>query len=414
MDATVMKAPSHADLLHLCQAFIRIDSQNPPGDTRAMARAVASALEHPAIEVTLHEPQPGIVNLVAVLRGAKPGPRVVLNGHLDTFPIGPQEGWTHDPLGARQVDGRIYGRGAGDMKAGLAILVQVMRALAGQAGELQGEVVLTTVGDEETGGRWGTRWLLAEVPQARGDYLLNADAGHPRVVRFGEKGVVWLRITSRGRACHGAHVHLGDNALESLMAAVADILALRDRPVELDEALLASMRAAREVSEQEGGAGEFDNMRGITVNLGAMNGGLVANLVPGQAEALIDIRYPPGLSGVYVLSMVEQALAPHHKVQCEVIPGSETEPAFTDPNGPLVQCFLRHARRVVAPDVVANMRVGLTDARLFRHAGMPAVVYGPRAVNMGGTDEHVFATELAQVFDVHLAVARELLGVPSD
>ncbi|MBS0342142.1 MAG: M20/M25/M40 family metallo-hydrolase [Proteobacteria bacterium] len=407
-------SPSHAAVLRLCREFIRIDSQNPPGDTRTMAQAVASALEHPAIEVTLHEPQPGIVNLVAVLRGARPGPRVVFNGHLDTFPIGPTEGWTHDPLGAEQVGDRIYGRGAGDMKAGLAIMVQVMRTLAERRGELHGELVLTAVGDEETGGRWGTRWLLAQVPQARGDYLLNADAGHPRVVRYGEKGVVWLRLASRGRACHGAHVHLGDNALESLMAAVADVLALRERPVELDEALLASMRAARSVSEQEGGAGEFDNMRSITVNLGAMHGGQVANLVPGQAEALIDIRYPPGLTGVQVLSMVEQALAPHGKVQWQAIDGSQTEPAFTDPDGRLVQCFLQHARRIAAPEVVANMRVGLTDARLFRHAGMPAVVYGPRAMNMGGTDEHVFAQELAQVFDVHLAVAGELLGGPAD
>ena len=414
MDATVMTHPVHAAVLRLCREFIRIDSQNPPGDTRAMAQAVARALEHPAIEVTLHEPQPGIVNVVAVLRGAMPGPRVVLNGHLDTFPIGPQEGWTHDPLGARQVDGRIYGRGAGDMKAGLAILVQVMCTLAERRAELHGELVLTAVGDEETGGRWGTRWLLAQVPQARGDYLLNADAGHPRVVRYGEKGVVWLRIASRGRACHGAHVHLGDNALESLMAAVTDVLALRERPVELDESLLASMRDARAVSEQEGGVGEFDNMRSITVNLGAMHGGQVANLVPGQAEALIDIRYPPGLTGAQVLARVEQAMAPHRKVQWQVIDGSETEPAFTDPNGRLVQCFLQHARRIVTPEVVANMRVGLTDARLFRHAGMPAVVYGPRAMNMGGTDEHVFAQELAQVFDVHLAVARELLGASVD
>ncbi len=400
----------HAAVIELTRALIRIPSENPPGDTRPMAEAVAQCLAHPAISLSFHEPQPGAVNLVAVLRGARPGPRLVLNGHLDTFPVGPREGWTHDPHSGDLVDGRIYGRGAGDMKAGLAVFVHVMLAMADRVADLCGELVLTAVADEETGGRWGTRWLLANEPYARGDYLLNADAGHPRVVRYGEKGVLWLQLGSTGKACHGAHVHLGDNALESLMAAVADVLALRDRPCALPPELLASMDQARAVSESEGGAGEFDNLRSITVNLGALHGGQVPNLVPGEAQALIDIRYPPGFSGEQMRAMVSEALAPHAKVRWEVLPGSETEPAFTPPSQRLVQSFLQHARALAEPDAVANMRVGLTDARLFRHAGMPAVVYGPTAFRMGGVDEHVIAEQVTQVFDVHLAVVAELMA----
>ncbi|MGJ7512075.1 M20/M25/M40 family metallo-hydrolase [Variovorax sp. GT1P44] len=401
-------AARHAAVIELTRELIRIPSENPPGDTRPMADAVAACLAHPAISITLHEPQPGAVNLVAVLRGARPGPRLVLNGHLDTFQIGPREGWTHDPLGGDLADGRIYGRGAGDMKAGLAILIHVMLATAERAAELCGELVLTAVADEETGGRWGTRWLLAHEPYARGDYLLNADAGHPRVVRYGEKGVLWLKLTSVGKACHGAHVHLGDNALESLIAAATDVLALRDRTCKLPPELMESMAQAREVSESEGGAGEFENLRSITVNLGALQGGQVANLVPGEAQALVDIRYPPGLDGAQMRAMVGDALAPHPKVAWEVLPGSETEPAFTRPSQRLVQSFLQHARQLAEPHAVANMRVGLTDARLFRHAGMPAVVYGPTAFNMGGVDEHVLAEQVTKVFDVHLAVVADL------
>ena len=72
--------------------------------------------------------------------------------------------------------------------------------------------------------------------------------------------------------------------------------------------------------------------------------------------------------------------------------------------------MLRNARKFVDAEAVANMRVGMTDTRLFRHAGMPAVVYGPTARNMGGIDEHVVAAEVAAVFDVHLATASDLLG----
>lgn len=171
------------------------------------------------------------------------------------------------------------------------------------------------------------------------------------------------------------------------------------------------MEAARPISEQEGGAGEFDNLRGITVNLGAMQGGSVANLVPARAEALLDIRYPPGIDAARMAALIQKGLAGHPKVRCEVIPGSETGPAWTTPQHQLVRTTLRNARKFAAPDAVANMRVGMTDARLFRHAGMPAVVYGPKAINMGGVDEHVIASEVMAVFDVHLATAAELLGI---
>ena len=401
------------ELLSLCQKLIRTPSENPPGSTRAMAEVVVQSLTHPAINIKLYEPAPGIVNLVAVLRGHQAGPRVVLNGHLDTFPVGPSTGWLHDPHSGHLEGGRIYGRGAGDMKAGVAVLIHVMLALADRQAELQGELVLTLMGDEETGGRWGTRWLLNNIPEARGDFLLNTDAGHPRVVRHGEKGVVWLKLLSTGKACHGAHVHLGDNAIESMMNALQDLLALRQRTVKLPPDLLASMTQAKAISEIEGGAGEFENLCSITVNVGALHSGSAPNLVPGCAEAFVDIRYPPGLDGVGMRALIAKSLASHSKVSWEVVPDSETEPAFTAPGHRLVQTFLRHARRLVEPDVVANMRVGLTDARLFRHAGMPAVVYGPTAFNMGGINEYVLIAHVVQVFEVNLAVASELLGLCS-
>jgi succinyl-diaminopimelate desuccinylase len=401
----------HEQVLALCQELIRVPSENPPGDTSAVALAVSRALEHPAITVRRYEPQPGYVNIVAVLKGALPGPRVILNGHLDTYPVGPREGWTQDPLGGERVGDLIYGRGAGDMKAGIAVLTHVMRELAARQEDLSGELVFTAVADEETGGRWGTSWLLENVPEVRGDYVLNADAGHTRVVRYGEKGLLWLQLTSAGRACHGAHTHLGDNALESLMAALDSLLALSAHECKLPADILASMEQARPVSEQEGGAGEFDNLRGITVNVGAVQGGSVANLVPATARALVDLRYPPGMTRAEVGALIDGVLTAHPKVKCEIVPSSDTSPAWTSPGHRLVLTALKHARRFAFAEAVANMRVGMTDTRLFRHAGMPAVVYGPRARNMGGVDEHVYVQDVAKVFDVHLATAAELLGL---
>ena len=109
----------------------------------------------------------------------------MLNGHLDTFPIG-EALWSHPALGADLEDGRIYGRGACDMKAGVAALVLAFVTLAEVRDAWNGEVVLVLAGDEETGGRWGTQYLLANVEEAVGNAMLNADTGSPRVVRVGE------------------------------------------------------------------------------------------------------------------------------------------------------------------------------------------------------------------------------------
>ena len=143
-------------LVDLCRSLVRIDSANPPGDTAAVVEAIEAVLDATAgIEHRRVVGRVPAVNLVARTRGAGPGRRLVLNGHLDTFPIG-EARWSHHPLGADLEDGRIYGRGACDMKAGVAALVLAFVTLAEFRDAWNGELVLTLVGDEETGGRWGT------------------------------------------------------------------------------------------------------------------------------------------------------------------------------------------------------------------------------------------------------------------
>ena len=103
------------------------------------------------------------------------------------------------------------------MKAGVAALVLVFVTLAEFRDAWSGDLVLTLVGDEETGGRWGTQYLLANVEEAVGDAMLNADTGSPLVVRVGEKGDVWVSLGATGVANHAAHAHLGRDAVDVLV-----------------------------------------------------------------------------------------------------------------------------------------------------------------------------------------------------
>ena len=181
-----------AFLIETTQKLVSVASPNPPGDVTAIAEMAMSLLQTiDGVSIARHETAPGIVNLVAVIPGAGPGRRLIFNGHLDTFPVGEGQ-WTVPPLGGILKDGRIYGRGVSDMKAGLAATITAVRILARLRDRWRGELVVTLAGDEENMGSLGTRWLLEHVPEAKGDGMLCGDVGSPMVVRFGEKGLCWV------------------------------------------------------------------------------------------------------------------------------------------------------------------------------------------------------------------------------
>ena len=203
-------------LVEMARGIVAIPSAYPPGDINAVAEHVARMMERlPGVEVERHRTAPHVLNVVARLRGNRPGRRIVLNGHLDTFPRDPVAQWNADPTGQVRGD-RLYGLGVSDMKGGVAASIFALRLMSAHRDAFAGEMVATFVGDEESMGVLGTQALLDTVPHARGDAMICADAGSLAVLRFGEKGMLWLRLTARGRSAHAAHVHRGDSAVDRL------------------------------------------------------------------------------------------------------------------------------------------------------------------------------------------------------
>lgn len=397
-------------LVEIARRLIAVPSPNPPGATHDVAAAAADILRDlvPMAALTVHRASDTVSNLVAVLHGAGPGRRMVLNGHLDTYPLGDACGWSVDPFAGVLRDGRLYGRGAADMKGGIAASIVAFAALAACAADWRGEVVLTLAGDEESMGTLGTQFLLDHVPAARGDAVLIGDAGSPMVLRFGEKGFLWVRVAATGTPAHGAHVHLGVNALDRLRAALDAVDLLRGLRPAPPPGVAEAIAVAKPISEALSGAGEADVLSSVTVNLGRVEGGTSPNLVPARAEAALDIRIPAGLSVAEVEAALAGALAGRDGVTFEVL--RRSEPTVTDPAHPLVRCVAGAASEVMGPAPAVNMRVGGSDARLFRRAGIATVVYGPTPHNMGGVDEYVRVEELITVARVHALAALGFLG----
>ena len=141
------------------RALTRIDTCNPPGDTTAAADLVTGFLATEGIACRTEAPRPQMPNLVSSFAGRGNGRHLVLNGHLDVFPIGDRGAWSRDPLSGDVVDGRVHGRGTVDMNCGTTALLFAHAYLHRLRSELPGRVTLTVVSDEETGGRWGSGWL---------------------------------------------------------------------------------------------------------------------------------------------------------------------------------------------------------------------------------------------------------------
>ena len=405
--ATEVQARSD-DLVRMAQRLVAAASPNPPGEVSAAAAAaidLLTAIE--GIEIRRYETAPGIVNLVAVIRSGRPGRRLVFNGHLDTFPIGEDLGWTMPPLGGTVLNGRLYGRGVSDMKGGIAASLLAARVLAANRKDWRGEIAITLAGDEETMGKLGTHWLLENVPEAKGDAMISGDVGSPLVVRFGEKGLVWIEIEAQGQPAHGAHVHKGVNAIDRLLGALAALKGLEALRVTAPIAVTNAIRAAAGVSEPISGRGESDTLQRVTVNIGTIAGGVSPNLVPSRASAAADIRLPVGVELAAVEDVLHRALDGLDGVIWRIT--QKYPPSVTLPDHEIVRAAIDAATMVLGRAPVANMRVGASDARLYRMFGVPSVVFGCTPFGMGGPDEHVLIDEMVAVAQVHALAALRFL-----
>lgn len=387
--------------------LLAIPSENPPGDTTALALEIKSILSASnSIDVRLVCKNQPIENVLAVVKGRSPGRRLVFNGHLDTFQVGDPSQWTRNPYG-EQLNGRMYGRGSSDMKGGLAVQIQAMLCLAAWRENWSGELVLALTGDEETAGPDGTQFLLDSCEFANGDAMMCADAGSPQVLRFGEKGVLWLTLMAEGRPGHGAHAHLTISAIDRLLAALVTLSTLRDLTVHANHIVSAAIDQAAEFSEIISGPGETDTLKSVTVNIGTIEGGIVANLVAGHACATVDIRLPAGLMIAELKAHIKDLIGRLPGIRYQI--DNETEATITPPDHEIVKMTACNCKEVLGQPVVSTMRVGSSDAALYRKKDIPSVVCGLTPHNMGAADEYVEIEELVALSKIYALTAFDYL-----
>ncbi len=393
-------------LIEFLRGFLRTRSPNPPGDTRESTKFITNFLDKHGISYDVLGPDPEKPNIVSSFNSPTEGKRLILNGHIDVFPVGTGEGWSQEPWGGDLVDGKIYGRGACDMKAGTTASIYTYLVLHELKEQLKGSLTLTAVSDEETGGRLGAGWLIENVPEVLGDCCINGEPSSPYTFRFGEKGILWLRVSVRSPGGHGAYPHLSVNPIKIASRLITELETLTDTPVPYPENLRKAIDEGREAAEGALGKGGADVMKQVSVNIGTIEGGLKVNVIPRECSFEVDLRLPPGIGKDDVMPRVKEIVSKYEGASVEVT--RYDGPLWSPPDSEMAK-ILRTNSKTLGIDPVPIVSLGGSDLKFWRSKGIPSYYYGPMNNGMGTVDEYVEVEEFIHVVKVHLLSAYEYL-----
>ena len=278
------------EIVAFTQALIRVPTVNPPGDAyEPCARLIGDMLrEHQfdveyytATERPEHSARYPRVNVVGRREGRTTRPTLHFNGHVDVVPVG--SGWTFDPFGGEVRDGRVYGRGASDMKGGLAAAIFAAEAIHRADVQLGGTIEISGTVDEESGGWAGVAHLasMGRLTSASTDYVIIPEPFGMDRICVGHRGVYWFEITTFGHIAHGSMPFLGVNAIEHLGEVLHELHA-QVQP------LLLTRRSAMPVVPEEA--------RHATLNINSISGGqdgedVQSPCVADHASAVLDRRF---------------------------------------------------------------------------------------------------------------------------
>jgi acetylornithine deacetylase/succinyl-diaminopimelate desuccinylase-like protein len=383
----------------ITRALIRFDTTNY-GEGRsngeeAAADYVAGLLRDLGLDPVLIDAEPGRRSVIARVAGAEPSlPALVVHGHLDVVPAIASD-WSVDPFEGVIKDGMIWGRGAVDMKDMDAMILASLEDILGSGRKPRRDLVIAFFSDEEAGGERGSHYVVEHHPELFagateaisevGGYSVQLGGTRAYLMQTGEKALVWLRLTAHGRAGHGSQLN-DDNAVTTLAQAVARIGAER-WPVTLTATTQALLTELARILDMDlavdgpdaialatGSASRFltATLRN-TANPTGLTAGYKVNVIPGHAEALVDVRTLPGEEEA-VIARVRELAGPDVEVEITLQDiGLETEFA-----GPLVEAIVATlGRHDPGAPVIPYLLSGGTDNKALAALGIRGVGFAP-------------------------------------
>lgn len=382
---------TEVEAIRTIQAYVRINTSNPPGDVTKAADFLSGLLEREGIPVKRYEAGPGRSIVVARLKGTGTAKPLLLLHHMDVVPTDPAR-WQHDPFGAEIADGNIWGRGTMDMKGLGVVQLMAFLSLKRQKVPLSRDVILMAVPDEETGGTLGAEWMRTHhYDDLDPEYVLDEggfgsrDLFTPGKLVFGisvaEKKILWLKLRAEGVAGHGSQPH-DQNPNDRLIRALGRLLG---------EPLPTSSFAVLETMKSRVGTlavNKFNNaIQHSTISITSLRSGVgdppKVNVIPSVAEATIDCRVLPGTTKDQWMAEIRRRLG-DPEIAVEIVNEGD-DPTVTTQDSTFYRALesavkRRHPSAVVTPMVVPYG----TDANGFRPRGVKSYGFTPVIVPAAG------------------------------
>jgi len=403
------------EMVAFTTALVRIPTINPPGEAyEPCARLLGDRLGDGGFDVEYivadgrpeHSSRYPRVNVVGTRRGSTRGPVVHFNGHTDVVPAG--DGWTVETFSGIVRDGRIYGRGVCDMKAGLAAAMFAAEALRRADVALAGAIEISGTVDEESGGFAGVAWLAerGRIAAGKTDYVIIPEPLNVDRICIGHRGVYWFELTLGGRIAHGSMPFLGVSAIDAMAHVVETIRA------ELQPVLRGRSTAMPVVPAAA---------RHATINVNGIDGGqpvdgIQTPCVADRCRAVFDRRFliEEGLdaSKREIEALVRRVLAAD--VTYEIRDLMVVHPVMTPDGSPLIGALDRAIRRVLGRPAELVASPGTYDHKhVARIARVPhCVAYGPGQLEMAHQpDEWCRIDDLVNSTKVLALATLDLMGI---
>ncbi len=404
------------EIVDFAAELVRIPTVNPPGELyRECAQAIGNKLGPCGFEVQYltaedrpeHTPEYPRMNVLGLQRGRSDHPLVHLNGHTDVVPAG--QGWTVDPFGGLVRDGRLYGRGSTDMKAGIAAAVYAAAALGRAGVQLEGSVEVSGTVDEESGGFAGMAWLAETKRIARGrtDYVIIPEPLNVDRICIGHRGVYWFKVSAQGKAAHGSMPFLGVSAIEQIGAVLESVRnelapALAERTTEMPVVPPRARRASININAIRGGQAGQD---------------IQSPCVADRCEAIFDRRLlveeDIEQARREIIELLDKLSRNNPNWHYELTDLMTVHPVRTPDDSPLIASLTRSIDQVLGrkPELIASP--GTYDHKHVKGiAGVEhCVAYGPGILELAHqADEYCLIEDLIHSTKVLALTILELTG----
>jgi len=362
--------------IELTQELVRINSENPPGNEKKIARYIKDFLEDLKIQAELIEFEKNRVDLIASIGKGK---GLMLNGHMDTVPAGDMSKWKYDPFEGRIVKGKIYGRGSTDMKGGLAAILIAVKNL--QKEKFKRKLLLTFVADEEVAMK-GSDCLIKNRKEIFKNikYGLIGECTDLRA-RIAQKGIVQIKVRFKGKAAHGSKPELGDNAIYKASGFIQETRKLIEKLKKEKHPLLGSG----------------------TINVGVIKGGTKINVVPEFCDIEIDRRIIPKENPKIAVNQIKRIL---RKLKLKAVIKVEKS-RLAMQISPKME-LIRILKSITKTKLIGES--GYTEAELFyRDAKLPCFSYGPGTSELAHTtNEYILIKNLRKAVKIYEKLIRKV------